>query len=164
MNKEQVLNLIKKHELKAKLKKYEFQGLSLKYYPRLHQFKAANVKFNPENLQAYSYDWWRFVEKMGPFLVFNNFRYSVSTSKHQNKVSSLLDQLGFETDFSFEAPDGLQNLDSAIKHYERKITSLREEIAKPRSHKAKNDERRWEIKNHQETIKIIKKLNRLKRK
>ena len=134
------------------------EATSLRAYPKLNLFKGSNVEFNPSICEATSYGWWKFVSRIGGLVVFNDYRYSVSTSKHQWKVRSLLNQLGIEIDLFIEAPQGLQNLDDAVRYYEVKIKCLNEDILKPRSQAAKNLERKGEIKALQVKIKAIKKL------
>jgi hypothetical protein len=133
---------------------------ALKFYKRLNVFKASNVSFDPTRIEAFSYRWWKFVAVIGGKVVFNNYRYSPSTGKHQSKVSSLLSQLGVKTDLCFEAPKGLQDLASAVTHYENKISALIVEIQKPGTRKEKNRERALTIKSHMAMIKTIKALMR----
>lgn len=132
----------------------------MRYYKTINIYKASNVEFNPETIQAYSYRWWKFVDKIKGKVVFNDFRYSVSTSKHQSKVRSLLHELGIEVDYYIEAPRGLQDLNEAIIHYSDLIRTLEWEIEKPRSQKAKNEERKALIKQYQAKIKLIQKLSK----
>lgn len=129
----------------------------LKYYPKLKQWKASNVRLHEDTLEAYSYDWWRFLEKIGPYLVFNDYRYSPSTSKHQSKVRSWLWHNRLDS-ISIESPRGLQDLDGAIRHYERAIQVLRDAIKRPKSKHAKNKERLQQIRNHEDKIDLIKEL------
>jgi hypothetical protein len=104
----------------------------MQWKPRKQRFEARSVSFDPETQEAYSYGWWRFVERIGPYLVFNSYRYSVSTSKHQgllywgygNERYGLLADLGLSVDLRIEAPRGLQDLDSAVSLYERRIADL----------------------------------------
>lgn len=147
-------------EFNEKSKKYwgrEYKP-ALKFYKRLGIFKASNVSLNPANLDAYSYGWWKFVKVIGDKVVFNNYRYSSSTSQHQHKVSNLLRELGVKIDLRISAPRGLDNLASAIDYYSNKINSIDLELAKPRSRKAKNIERLEAIKELQEKIKSVEYL------
>jgi hypothetical protein len=66
----------------------------MKYFTRLKIYKASNVTFNPETVSAISYDWWQFVRKIDGKIVFNSYRYSVTTAKHQRQVRQLLNELG----------------------------------------------------------------------
>lgn len=136
----------------------------MKYYPKSGLYKASNVTFSPATCEAYSYGWWRFVERIDGKLVFNRYRYSNSTCKHQLKVWRLLRQLGLVIDIELESPDGLQNLASSIGHYERLVAKLRAEIATPRSHARKNEERRQTIRQLQDKIRIVKTLLKSKQK
>lgn len=80
----------------------------MKYYKRLKLYKASNVTFDPATCRAYSYDWWRFVDRVDGKVVFNNHRYSNSTAKHQSKVHGLLRELGIKIDLYVDCPTGLQ--------------------------------------------------------
>jgi hypothetical protein len=164
-----VTDLVKKAEqnyLKRVAKKDWFKenprpfNPALRAYSKLNIFKASNVEFNPNTGVATSYNWWKFVDRIGGLVVFNSYYYSPSTSRHQSKVSSLLSQLGIKVDVSFEAPKGLQNLEAAVTHYESKISALIIAIQKPGTRAEKNKERAKEVKSHLETIKTIKSLIR----
>lgn len=79
----------------------------MRYYPRFKIYKASNVTFNPETIQAYSYGWWRFVDIVEGKVIFNNYRYSVSTCKHQSKVRALLNDLKIKIDIEMPLPNGI---------------------------------------------------------
>lgn len=66
----------------------------MKYFTRLGIYKASNVKFNPETLIATSYDWWTFVRQVDGKVLFNTYRYSPTTGRHQAKVRKLMNSLG----------------------------------------------------------------------
>lgn len=89
--------------------KREFRP-TVKYYSRLHMFKASNCWFNPETFEAQSYDWWVFVKKVKGKVVFNNYSYSPTTNGHQGIVRSLLRELGVKIDIEVSVNGGLQNL------------------------------------------------------
>lgn len=82
----------------------------MKHYKKTNTYKASNVSFNPTTLEATSYNWWIFVKRIKGKTVFNSYRYSVSTSKHQSKVRSLMSQLGIKIDRFVEVKDGLNNI------------------------------------------------------
>lgn len=84
----------------------------MKYMKRKKIYQSKNVTFNPETLEAYSYNWWAFVKKIDGVLVFNNYRYSVTTSKHQSKVRSLLNKLNINIDLEIPVLKGLQDYES----------------------------------------------------
>jgi len=121
----------------------------MKHFKRLNMYKASNVTFNPETLEAHSYSHWCFFKVINGKNVFNNYNYSNSTCKHQSKVRSLLRELNISIDLEIECPKGLQadyNGELSVsKHYSDKITVLKEAIAKPRSQAKKNIERQKEI-------------------
>lgn len=131
---------------------------SMRFVKRDKSFKSSNCEFNYEATQAYSYGWWRFVDVINGKIVFNSYNYSPSTCKHQSKVRRLLSDLGLKVDYNIEAPKGLQDLESAIKHYEIMIKKLIGEIQNPRSRKATNERRASQIESYKKTIEVIKEL------
>lgn len=84
----------------------------MKLMKRSNIYKASNVEFDPKTKIATSYLWWTFVAEIDGLLVFNNYRYSVSTSKHQRKVRTLLESLGLKIDLELPLPKGLRKFDS----------------------------------------------------
>jgi hypothetical protein len=78
----------------------------------IYQASNYNCTFDPTTKKAVSYKWWTFVAEIEGKIVFNNFRYSVSTSKHQRKVRSLLAELGIKIDLELPLPKGIMPLDS----------------------------------------------------
>lgn len=113
----------------------------MKYIKIRNQYENStkSCTFSPDTMKAYSYGWWLFVDRIGNKIVYNNYSYSNTTCKHQSNVLRLL---GYKYDVSIEAPDGLQNLPSAISYYERKIQDLKEKIATPRTRKTTNQKRK----------------------
>lgn len=83
----------------------------MKYYKRLGLYKASNVTFNSYTLEAYSYDWWKFVAKVDGYVVFNDYYYSPTTLRHQAKVRRLLEELGVNIDILVHIKEGLQHPD-----------------------------------------------------
>lgn len=65
----------------------------MKYFVKLGIYKASNVEFNPKTLSATSY-WWEFVRQVDGKVLFNTYRYSLTTARHQAKVRSLMNSLG----------------------------------------------------------------------
>lgn len=115
----------------------------MKYFKRSNTWKASNVYYNGNTGQAYSYGWWRFVDVINGYVIFNDFGYSTSTKCHQRKVQKLLDQLGIQVDFYVEAPSGLQSFDAmgeAVGEAMDKARALREAAAKPGTHASKEAE------------------------
>lgn len=128
-------------------------------------YKAANVTFNPETNEAYSYAWWRFVGVVNGRVIFNNYRYSVTTAKHQSKVRSLMAQLGIEIDHEFACPKGLQNAywaESSFEHYAREMVRLESAMAKPGTRKAKNAERAEQLAGIRAFMELVAKLGKIK--
>lgn len=80
----------------------------MKYMVRKQIYQAKNVTFDPKSLNAYSYDWWRFVGMVEGKLVVSNYRYSVTTAKHQRKVASLMSQLGITPDLVMPLSRGVR--------------------------------------------------------
>lgn len=74
---------------------------------KIYQASNYNVTFSPEKMEAFSYRWWKFVGVVEGKVIFNNYRYSNSTSKHQSKVRRVLEQLGIKIDLMLPIPGGL---------------------------------------------------------
>jgi hypothetical protein len=79
----------------------------MKLMKRTNTYKAQNVTFDPSLCEARSYAWWVFVAKVEGNVIFNNYRYSVTTSRHQAKVRSLLNDLGISIDIDAPFPRGI---------------------------------------------------------
>lgn len=98
----------------------------MKYMKRAQIWQACNYKvtFNPKKLEAVSYNWWVFVKLIDEKLVFNNYRYSAMTTKHQWKIRALLRDLGIKIDIEMPLSQGLQefnNLEAAILEAEEQL-------------------------------------------
>jgi hypothetical protein len=137
----------------------------MKYFKRANVYKntTGTNHFNPETFQAYSYDWWCCVKRFGGLKVFNTYRYSKTTAKHQSKAKHLLISLGENVDsyIRIECPKGLQSiegLNSGIELYRLRIKELEELINKKGTRKAKNEERKELINEYTLKIKIIEQL------
>lgn len=72
------------------------------------RYEASNVTYDPVTKEAFSYRWWRFVGVVEGKLIFNNHRYSNTTSKHQQKVLGLLQELNVKPDLFLPLPEGIQ--------------------------------------------------------
>lgn len=88
----------------------------MKLMKRTNTYKAANVTFDPTKIEAFSYGWWRFVAVVEGLVVFNNYSYSNTTSKHQAKVRSLMNELGIKIDLELPVKAGIkeQSLEQLI--------------------------------------------------
>jgi hypothetical protein len=132
----------------------------LSFFPRLNLWKASNVALDAKTLTSWSYGWWEMSKKIGPYLVFNSYGYSNSTRKHQCKVRGwLYDQN--ESFVTIESPGGLQDLNSARRHYNNLIETLHKEIDNPRSKAMKNHERFLKIAEYQSKLRLVDILERI---
>lgn len=149
------------HEAKAATKpnrprKALIKLAGLTWKPKSKLWAASNVTFDEANLEAYSYGWWSFLKVINGKIVFNEYGYSNTTRKHQSKVRRALSELGIEIDLYIEAPNGLQDLESAINFYTNKIESLETAMIKGKA--AKNAERKQSIEEYKNKIKQVNKL------
>lgn len=102
----------------------------MKKLKRSNVYKANNVKFDADAMEATSYDWWLFFKVINGKNVFNNYYYSPSTSKHQSKIRCLLSDLNIKIDHFIKAPRGLQDLNEASDHYKYLIKTYKFELEK----------------------------------
>lgn len=116
----------------------------MKFKPRKGKYESSNVSFDPDFCWAYSYGWWRFVDKINGKVVFNNYTYSQSTCKHQYKVRRLLHELGIEIDFVVYSQAGLQSSGwkvHAVQTLDDSIETVKTQLANPRRKKKLDEER-----------------------
>jgi len=106
----------------------------LKLMKRTGIYKNSTGKcvFNPYTMSATSYDWWSMLQVIKGKVVFNKYRYSVTTAKHQRELLMTLNSLGIKVDASIEAPRGLQNLEDAELYLSIEMKNTNEAIKKTR--------------------------------
>jgi|ERR1035437_114 hypothetical protein len=120
----------------------------MKFFKTLGIYKACNVRFHPTQIQAYSYDWWCFVAVINGLVVFNRYKYSVSTARHHDKVLSLMAKLGIKIDVTVNTRLGLTHsyaITDAVKTSQAEIAALQAKIDSSRSRESANVRRRAEI-------------------
>lgn len=76
---------------------------------KIYQCSNYNCTFDPAKVEAHSYRWWRFAAVIEGLVVFNNYRYSVTTAKHQSKVRSLMNDLGIKIDLELPLSRGIRH-------------------------------------------------------
>ena len=130
-----------------------------RYVKREQSIKSSNFIMNLVTLKAYSYGWWLFCTKLNDKVIFNRTRYSSTTDKHQGKAQRVLN---YQADLTLRfTTTSLENLELAlqneIKGAKLEISSLESLIKKPRTHKAKNLERRVTINKLNEHVQLVNK-------
>jgi hypothetical protein len=130
-----------------------------------YENSTQSLTYHPLKQEARSYGWWVFLRKIGNRLVFNDYSYSKSTSRHQNEVWHHLNITGnIDGLIVIEAPDGLQDLRSALSLYEDGIVKLREAINRKGSRKKTNEDRKLQISKLKENIETVRYLMELEKK
>lgn len=84
-------------------------------------FKSSNLTFDPSKISAHSYAWWEFVRVLKGKVVFNEYKYSVTTAKHQRTIRNLMSELGIEIDLKVNVRESLSRFNNLN---ELKKTSL----------------------------------------
>lgn len=70
-----------------------------KFRPRLGVWTdGQNNKFDPNQFEATSYNWWTYVSKINGKVVFNAYPYSSTTQNHQRNMRALLKRLKIKID------------------------------------------------------------------
>ncbi len=129
----------------------------MKFIKSRGRFEASNVCFYPESLEAYSYNWWKFLTTYKGKVLFNNYNYSTTTNRHQYKVLSELDSRDIKIHLMLRYTDkGFQlGVETVLRdeifcaHVE--IQDLITLINKPKTRKTTNEKRKeriQEIKDH----------------
>lgn len=121
----------------------------------MSEIKLGNGKctFNPDTLEAYSYDWWLFTKVIKGKLLFNNYSYSSATTRHQFEVRHLLKEMGLEIYLEVEVSRGLQSegFNKILDNFYLKMFTLEAEVKNP---SIKNKESRiFDINEIKENIK-----------
>lgn len=96
-------------------------------------YKASNVTFDPITCTAYSYGWWMFVRKVNGAVIFNEYRFSRTTQRHQFTIKNLMKQLGIDIDIVVSTQNSLNNptwLKSSIIASTDRIHSLKMQLKK----------------------------------
>jgi len=89
-------------------------------------YHRPNLVFASKVCEAISYNWWTVVKKIKGKVVFNTYKFSKTTSIQQRQMRDLLQHLEIGIDYEIEAPEGLEQLKTAINYYESKIAKGKE--------------------------------------
>lgn len=92
----------------------------MKHMKRANIYKnstGSNV-FNPDKIEAWSYQWWQYVKKEGKLVIFNDYNYSQSTNQHQSATKDLMKQLKIKVDLIVFSRKGLQSNEWREEIYE----------------------------------------------
>lgn len=135
----------------------------MKYNSKSGIYKASNLTFDPSQMKSYSYDWYELFSRIGQLNVMNDYNYSSTTVKHKYKLRELLRQLGIDIHASIEAPKGLQDLDSSIALYNKRITDLYAAMEKKGSKQKKNEERMAAVVELRKKIKQVENLKKMQK-
>lgn len=123
----------------------------MKFMKRANIYQAFNynVTFDPNKIEARSYRGWVFVAKIEGLIVFNNYRYSNATSRHQSKVRSLLKELNIKIDLELPLPRGIKSSclqDLIVEAEECLCDEIGREELKRQDRNAKAKQRRFKKK------------------
>jgi hypothetical protein len=137
--------------------------LGLPYKPRLGLFKSSSGKnyFDPIQCKAVSYNWWTYVTKLKGRVIFNDHRYSVTTSTHQADTRRLMANLGIKIDIYVDTRSSIENtsgLQSALAEKYTRIIQNQIAIKRRGSNKRSNKYRFADIKGLRKDIKALKSL------
>ena len=134
----------------------------MKYFSRLGYWKnsTGSNKISLTDRAAYSYDWWKYLTKVNGLVIFNNTRYSSSTSKHQAECISLLGDTGKPDIVLNYTQQSLGGMETALRDevFNRllEMKSLQAKIDTKGTRKSTNEERAVKIREHREFINLLK--------
>ena len=137
--------------------KFEF---AIPYKPRLGIFKLQRrslVTFDPRIIEAVSYSHWVFVKVIKGKVVFNDYSYSNTTSRHQWAVKRLLSQLNIKIDVTVNQRESLSN-GVMLNPLYHQISKLEIEASRKGARKITQKETPKLIKSVQKEIAALKKL------
>ena len=125
----------------------------MKYFKKLGIYKnsTGSNKFNPDTLQATSYNWWIYsmvvpIDTGKKVLVFNNYSYSSTTNTHQSETRSLLRLLEVRPhiilSFTNNSLDDPSCFKDELDKTQKEIDRLKEKIKQKGTWKSTNAKRR----------------------
>lgn len=139
----------KKNEIRRTSESCGYWDNNLKYIKRdkIYTNSTRTCTFNPLTLEALSYRWWVFVKKIDGLTVFNNYRYSVTTARHQRKIRNLLKELKIKIDLKVTTKLSLANycnINTLIEDSEIEVCDdfLQRELNKQRNYQRKHQRKR----------------------
>lgn len=89
----------------------------MKYFKRLKLWKSKNLVLDPATMKSTSYDWWMLTGKVSGVVIFNTYKYSVTTAKHIDKVFCTLHDLGIRDYLEIQSPSNITLYSTAtIEH------------------------------------------------
>lgn len=133
----------------------------MRYNIRSQVFKSERCTFDLKHMEAWSYDWWKFVEVRNDTVYFNNASYSMQTGKQQSIVRRLLTNMGIPFRYVY-IKAGLQNISGEIADLKYKIIQLNQLIANPLSRDSVNKRRCDEIRHIKAQIKRLRAYKRMR--
>lgn len=123
--------------------------MKYKVRSKIYSNSSGTLTFNPETNEGRSYQWYSIVRQFGNLVVLNTYNYSPTTSMHIIKTRKLLNSLIDMKFVSIEAPKGLQDLDSSLKHV---MYSYAAAVLKNKHARIKDE---YEIARYVEQLKIL---------
>jgi hypothetical protein len=123
-------------------------------------FTSKRCRFNVSNMEAWSYDWWKFLECRNGKVYLNMVSYSMQTGAQQRIVRDYLDEMKVKYKVVY-VKAGLQSIGREINDLERSIDSILDDIANPRSHAKTNKARHRTIESIKNQIVRLRAYNKL---
>lgn len=132
-----------------------------RWKPRLKIFSDSGkkVSYNPETGIARSYSWWMLSSRLpNGEVMLNTYRYSRTTAVHRYTIEQFFKNNNIKITYKFDCPGGLQNLDSALNHYEKEKRKAFEKLSTPKIRDYTRERTRALIDEYNEKISMIRKL------
>jgi len=90
--------------------------------------KGNSFTFNKITLEGFSYKWWQVSLKLDQNTVlFNNYKYSQTTTRHQYEILGLLkeqqERFGFRI-FTVSIPEGLQDRNAVLNFVKNNLKTI----------------------------------------
>lgn len=132
---------------------------SMYFSKKRNAFEASNLRFYPDTGCAYSYRWYKILDRIDGKYVLNVHNYSRTTGRHVSKIRSLLtNELKKEIYLVVDCPKGLMNRNYVVMAIENQIKELENILANPRSKKHLMKDRLQKIQTLKDTLFKYKQL------
>lgn len=135
--------------------------VGVKFSKKRNQYENSTKSFvfDLNEFKAVSYRWWPFVRKVKGKVVFNAYRYSVSTAKHQDQARRILKDLKVKIDMTVHIREPLPTSMREIRKLEKE--SRAHDLCEAETKRLRRNERARERRAAKKAITLVAPQSRL---
>jgi hypothetical protein len=120
-----------------------------RYKPKKGTLEASNNAFRLDDCTAWSYSHWCYYKVIDGKGVFNRYRYSVTTARHQSNMRDLIHTLGLPIDIEVDTRRSISSFDAADirKVLLENFYAAKTAYSKCKRESRKKDNLQWDMEN-----------------